>query len=242
MATKLGDVWQEYKLDTSQAQRELIKLERRVQSARDRGTLPQKGDVKSGVGVLRQDREKQSYIKQITAAAVKKAGGGLQGSPITSFGNTLTGQVTPFLPPQVAKVAGGAAKVAAAVGIATETVKLLPEAFALGKDIADIRNGPRDVNIEIIERTLDDWRARLVALESRVTSIFEGMKQTVEFTEASRRLTGKLPDTEYYFQQNAQYADMQKQLNAKFDSWKSKEAPFNTAATLYDYFKRGITQ
>lgn len=244
MATRLGDVWMQFRLDTRQAQQDIEALSRRVprgQPGAAQGAPPSGMPSVDPVGKPRSETQKDTYLKQLSGAVLKKAGGGLQSSPVTGAAQGILGQASEFIPPSLRGAARTAGAAAAAYGIASETLKLLPEAFAYGKELAGITGGEGGQRIEIIERTLDELRMKVIRFEAAITSIIGAMKQTLEFTEAARRLTGKMPNTEYYYQQNQQVQQARTELQKKFDSWKSKEAPMNTAASTWDFFKRSFS-
>lgn len=250
MGTKLGDVWVQLRLDTTQAKRDLDEVGRGVPGAPRMGApaAPMRPAtwMRPDAGKTRSETQHENYLKQLAGAVIKKAGGGLQGSPATAVALGVMGQASEFIPPAARNAFLTAGKAAVAYGIVSETTKVLPSAFALGKELAGLRGsatgGDAAPTIEAIERTLDELRSKFVAFEASITSVVAGMQETNRFTNAVRRLTGQVPNTEHYFVHSREIDQARKELDAKFDSWKAKEAPFNWGVTLVDYFKRALTK
>lgn len=237
MPNKLGDVWMEFKLSVADAQTDLTSLERKIQKDGGKGTLTVTPGGPTGGITTVADRQKESYLKQLSSAVIKKAGGGLQGSPVASFAQTLTGQVVDFVPPPVQRGLMFAAKIAATYGIVSETAKVLPQAFALGEELAGTK-GNTEYKLEVMRNVLDELRQKVVALESKVVGVVQGISKTLDFTEAARRLTGQMPNSLYYFTRNQSLKDQKNQMDEAFTNWKRKEAPLNTIMTVADSFKR----
>lgn len=247
MATKLGDVWMTFRLDTAQAQKDLDKLE--PGPGKGAASTPQrpktekekeKGITTDVIGKTRSETQKENYFRQLGSAVLKTAGRPLQGGLAAQTALGLTGQVAPFLPPVVGEAIMTAGKVAVAYGIVSETAKIMPQAFVLGRDIAGVK-GP-DARLDGMEAALDGVRATVVALEAKIVGIISGLSGAIEHSNAVQRLTGQLPNTDFYRRQYQDMAEADTELNAAFDNWKSKEAPLNTVRTFIDIFIRNLTR
>lgn len=244
MASKLGSVWMEFRLDTKEAQKDLDKLE-----VKDRADVGKKPKIPTalidhqeipGVGKSRSETQKDEYLKQVAGAVFRNVRGGLQGNPAAAQITGLAGQAAPFMPPALARPLVTAGGVALAYGVASQTLKFLPEALAFGHELGGGK--PADAASTQFGQLLDHIRNRVVALEAKVLSMFDAMAETIKYTSAVRRLTGEMPNTLFYYQQNQITQQQQRELDAKFDNFKTREAPFNTSRTMVDIFRRGISR
>ena len=239
MPTKLGDVWMSFRLDTSKAEQDLNKLEGKAK----RETVKRRAEEKplDPIGKTRSETHKEDYFRQLSGAVLKKAGGGLSGNAVATGTASVATQTAKFLPPSVGGAAMAAGTVALAYGIVSETAKVLPEAFAVGKELAGTTRG-MDERVDIIEDTLDAFRRQFVVFETKIMSRLSSLGQTMDHTKAVRRLTGQMPNTRYYQQMNEEVETSVRLRDDAFNQWKMKEAPGNWAQTMIDLFIRGLTR
>lgn len=261
MGTKLGPVDVPLRLDVSEINRQIGELEQRIKIRRPteesqtadapaRTPVSSTARAESRAASLNQKQLRhQSFVANVSGAVVKRVRGGLSGSPLATRVNNLVGQVQDVLPMEGAKpgiartVAGGAMKAAAAFGIALETAKVLPMAAAFGSAIGGENTLKTPEGSErTFHEALETLRVRIVELESMVTSIFSGFDKTTKFSRAAERLTGDLPDTMFYQRMFSTYDEQTRQLEAKFKTWKGKEAPWVVLQTFGDLVKRSMSK
>lgn len=243
MATRLGDVWMQFRLDTSQAQKDLDKLAaqaKREGAKAGRGPTPATEPI-PGIGKTRSETQREDYFRQLSSVVVNTAGRGLQGNTVAAGAAGVAGQTAKFLPPAAAGALMTAGKVALAYGVASETAKFLPEAFAYGKELAGTKRG-EDQRIDDIEVGLDELRRIVTGFEAKITSSFGAIGDSMDYSKAVKRLTGQMPDTAYYREVFREARIARKEIKNWQDNVKAKEAPVNWAQTMMDMFLRNSTR
>ena len=255
MATKLGPVEIPLTLDVSEINRQLDQIEQGVRikrpaiakAAETSTTTP--GIVPGKLTPSQRKRDQEAFLANVTGAVIKRAGGGLGGHPLATTAHNLIGQAQaalpapedPARPGAIRRGLGLAGKAMVAAGIAFQTVKILPQAAAFGQAIGgDNTLSTPEGGERTFHEALENIRTRMVELESKVSSIFTSFDKTVKFNRAAERITGKLPDSLSYMKLFQQTDEGQKQLDAKFDAWKNREAPWVTAQTVIDLMKRSM--
>lgn len=254
MATKLGPVEIPLKLNVTDAQQQLNQLEKELKGKglRRPGFQPiqtnpaaassRAGTGSSGGSTISQVAQ-QNFMQQVTGGVIKRVGGGLSGNPLASMAQGGISQAGGFFPgmPPALKALGTAA---AAYGIASQTIKKLPEAFALGKVLAGDDANTRSMNpaTNAIDETLMLLKRRVTELEVHVTGLLKGMDKAVDQATASMRVTGgKMPEhIARLVQATVQLEKQDQMLNARFETWKTREAPFATIRTWVDALKDGM--
>lgn len=257
MGTKLGPVSVPLKLDLSEVNRQLDQLRTGVPTGSKiqavKATTPSAISEVSVPSAIQQgtpsestkrEQAKKTFLERVTGAVIKRAGGGLQGNQLAQLGSNVAGQTQEFIPPSTAKALKAAGTAAAVYGIAAETAKVLPEAFALGKLLAgespSAASGISATNQ--VEHALEALRQKVVELESNILSIFTAFQKTTQVTKAVERLTGELPNTTAYANMFRTSDAASREVDAKFDMWARKESPFIQARTLIDLFKKSVGQ
>lgn len=150
----------------------------------------------------------------------------------------------------VGKRVMSAAKVPAAValgyGIVSGTIKLLPEAMGLGRQLGgeplSQTSTAGGATVDQLQQVVESMRQTIVRLETQIATIFSSIAKTTELNTAALRLTGKLPNSEYYYRFFKEYDTNERLLQDRFDTWKTREAPFVMTQTFIDIFKRSILQ
>ena len=241
MPTNLGPAEITLTLNISEIKRQIAEIERGVKGTpgqpRIGGTQLTQPRTDKGVIPGRALKE-ENYLKNVTDAVIKNVRGGLSGNELARASNSVVSTVSPFLPQSVVPAVKNAAKAAAVYEIGAQTMKLLPEAFALGKQVFGASNS--DSRIAAIEDALDHFRQTIVAFESKFTSIFDALGQTTELNKAALRVQGKLIDSKNVYARFAETSNQENQLKKKFESFQSKEAPAPMTQTLFDIFKRSF--
>lgn len=138
------------------------------------------------------------------------------------------------------------AQAALAYGIVSQTLKILPEAAGLGRQLggeplSQTRTGG-SATVDQLQQLVEHMRTTIVSLEAKVTSIFTAFSKTSELNRASLRIGGKLADSAKYGKMFAESDSMTKQLNDKFEMWKGREAPFVMTQTFIDMMKRAVSR
>ncbi len=81
-------------------------------------------------------------------------------------------------------------------------------------------------------------RTNARTIESWILSVRPVLEKQTDVSRAALRLTGQLPNTEYYRVMFMHEERGRIQLEDRFASWKTREAPFVMSRTLIDTFKR----
>ena len=241
----------QFRLDVKESEKDVEALKKKVDAEKSKGTLTadvpssvRKRKTASGAGMDKHDHDEKTYGKRLMAAAINRFSGaaGLHSNQLSATVAGAAGTAQSFLPKGAAKALGAAGTAAAAYGIVSQGAKILPEAFEAGKLLVPSVDGVDPSWFETVERTLQDLAMGFHKLENSVTSVYDAFKLTKDFSQAARRITGETPDTLYYAKQNYEVTKTQKNLQDKFDLWKAKEAPLNTANTFLDLMKRSLTR
>lgn len=160
-----------------------------------------------------------------------------------------TGSALKAVPPSILKLLGFAAfasKAAVAYGIFSQTVKTLPAAAGLGRQLGGeplaLTSTNTPATVDQLQGLVEHLRKTVVDLETKVTSMFTGMSTTADVNTAALRITGKLADSKKYFDMFS-FADQREgKLQDRFETWKSREAPFVTIRTIVDSVRRGLNR
>lgn len=257
MATKLGPVWIPLKLKVDEANQQLNQLEKDLKGKGLRrpgfapvaqaGTNPAMATARGGTGASGgatiSQTAQQYFLRQVGGTVIKKIGGGLSGNPLAQLTQTGMGHVQGLMPgmPPALKALGTAA---VAYGMASQAVKQLPGAFAFAKTWFGEESSTR-TNIPVVDaadEALMVLRRRVQELEIHVTGLLKGMSKSVEHARASMRVTGgRLPEgTDRMAQGLVQLEKQEQMLQAKFDTWKQREAPWATIRVWWDAVKDGM--
>lgn len=186
-----------------------------------------------------------SYSRRMLAA-YKRA---IPGNPLSSNAVSLVGMATRFLPEAVrpaAQAAGSMVGRAAMIyAIASGTAKILPEAMALGNQIAGDTPGLRspDPRIDMLQDAVEKLRQAFAWIETRISGTIAAFQKQRDVNVAALRISGQLPtDNERLRTMFTEEERTTREVQAKFDMWKAREAPFATAQMLFDTFKRQLNR
>lgn len=240
-----------FRLDVKEAEKDIEATKKKVEAEKARGSLTmevphKKRGTASDSGMSKGDHEKKTFGRKLFEGALNRvsSAAGLKSNEVSSAFQRTAGAGASALPKGAGGAALGAAgTVAAGYAIISGASKILPEAYALGNELAGTSKfgSGGDAN-ETIMRTLMDFKTRVDKLETLFTSIKPAFDKTTQFTEAARRLTGQMPDSLYYYKQNYEVERERQLLDKKFETWRKIEAPLNTAYTFADMMRRSMTR
>lgn len=224
MATRLGGpVEIEVRLDTKKAQDQISKLEGQLKTGQKQAdNLARTTRIHKAIGVGHPSRSPgvdAAQGKSVTDRLLDRAKAtALRGSAMSSPAGQMAASAGRLLP----EGAAGAAKFAGAAALGYAVVS---KAAQTAPDVAFVATKVAGLEVQVggLQTALEQFRRVFSTFESGIGALKPTYDQSKEYLKAAMRLGADMPNMGEIANQNFMAEVMQKELDKKFESFKTRE-------------------